>query len=525
MTITYDISPDAVWSDGTPITAADFVCTWNAYLNTPGSWQTVGFDQIISVEQGASDKQAVVEFSSTYAPYKGLFNPIIPAHVVTDPTCMDVSADFADLYPVSGRPWMMESWNAEQAIFVPNPNYWGDDPAGYSRLIQVPRAPDVETTALTSGEVDFIFPQAFAGITEALAADNITFVAGYGTNYEGLYFQQGADRNGPFADPVFRQAFSMSVDREFILQNIYIPIFPGSELLQCAQWVPTIGDWCQNDQFTDSFDPEGAATVLTDAGWAKNADGMWAKPDGTVPEIKWRINAGNTRRESTQALMIPEFQKLGFNVVADNPEGTTMFQETLPSGDYDLAMYISTATPDPSVTANFSCTAVPSAENNNSGSNSVFWCNEEASALMQESDITVDEAARVELIHQIGQMFVDDYVELPLFQFPNIAAWRTDRIEGDTPGSNAANYRAYNHNSSTWVPIGDAAARGDGGEIIVGAEQWAECINPVTSCANSSWMQWSVSGPILPGVWDTTNDGTFELTNMMASEPVVTVNE
>ena len=30
MTITYEISPDAVWEDGSPITAADFECTWQA---------------------------------------------------------------------------------------------------------------------------------------------------------------------------------------------------------------------------------------------------------------------------------------------------------------------------------------------------------------------------------------------------------------------------------------------------------------------------------------------------------------
>ena len=36
MTITYDINPDAVWDDGSPITAVDFAATWDAALNTPG---------------------------------------------------------------------------------------------------------------------------------------------------------------------------------------------------------------------------------------------------------------------------------------------------------------------------------------------------------------------------------------------------------------------------------------------------------------------------------------------------------
>jgi ABC-type transport system substrate-binding protein len=182
-------------------------------------------------------------------------------------------------------------------------------------------------------------------------------------------------------------------------------------------------------------------------------------------------------------------------------------------------MYINTAQPDPSVTSVMSCSQVPSAENDNQGQNSVFWCNEDASALMAESDTTIDETARADLIHQIGQALVDDHVMVPLFQFPNIAAWRTDRIEGDAPSADAANYRAFNHSSNLWTPLSDS------GEIIIGAEQWPECINPVTECANSSWMVWTTSFAVLPALWDTTSDGGFALTNLVVGEPTVTVNE
>ncbi|HLF59843.1 MAG TPA: ABC transporter substrate-binding protein [Acidimicrobiia bacterium] len=518
MTITYDINPDAVWSDGTPVTAADFICTYNAALNTPGSISTAGWDQIISVAAGASDKQVVAEFATVYAPYKGLFYWIIPAHGVTDPSCMDVSQDFLDALPLSARPWQLTSWSLDQAILEPNPTYWGDDKPIAARIVQVPRAEDGGIASLGAGEVDFIFPQAFAGISDALAGDNIKFVAGYGTNYEGLYFQQGEERNGPFADDTFRAAFSKSVDRELILANIYDPIFPGAPLLQCGLWVPTVGPWCQNDQFTNSYDPEGAVALLEGDGWTLNGDGFWEK-DGAVPEIKWMINTPNPRRESTQALMIPEFAAAGFNVVADNGDADQVFQQRLPAGDYDLAMYINTASPDPTVTSIMSCSQVPGPENNNQGQNSVFWCNEDASALMQESDVTADEAARADLIHQIGQTLVDDSVMLPLFQFPNVAAWRTDRIEGDAPGADASNYRAFNNSSQLWQPLTD------NNEIIIGAEQWPECVNPVTECANSSWMVWTTAFPVLPGVWDTTADGGTVLTNLMAGEPVVTVNE
>ncbi len=55
----------------------------------------------------------------------------------------------------------------------------------------------------------------------------------------------------------------------------------------------------------------------------------------------------------------------------------------------------------------------------------------------------------------------------------------------------------------------------------IGAEQWPGCLNPITECANSSWYVWTVSFPLLPGIWDTTNDQTYEITNLVTEEPVV----
>ena len=126
MTMTIDLHPDAVWEDGTPITAADLECTWRANLRTPGSIATAGYDRIIDVSAGESDKQVVVEFSSVYGPYKTLFNPVLKAASVVD--CDDVSAEFATEQPVSARAYRIESWSASELVLVPNENYWGDEP-------------------------------------------------------------------------------------------------------------------------------------------------------------------------------------------------------------------------------------------------------------------------------------------------------------------------------------------------------------------------------------------------------------
>ena len=523
MTLTMKINPDAKWDDGSPITFADFKCTMDATLKTPGSITTVGYDKITSLEQGADDHEVIAKFSEVYAPYKNLFATLIKASAVKN--CDDVSADFADNIPFSAMPYKIDSWSLDQEVLVKNAGYYGNDPGKVDKIVIVPKADtDTEIASLVSGESDFIFPQAYAGITDVLNAPNIKSTPGYGTNYEGLYFQEGADctpdetRSCAFKDADFRHAFAKSIDRNLILSTIYDPIFPGGPLLNCGVWVPTIGPWCDNTVFGKAdgsdgyYDPTGAAKILTDAGWAKDSSGMWAK-DGTAPEIHWVINSGNTRRESTQALLIPEMKKAGFNIVADNCDAACYFQQRLPALKYDLAMYINTASPDPTVTGILACSSVPSEANGNQGQNSSGWCNEDASKLMTQSDQTVDETKRADLIHQIAKYLADDAVMLPLYQFPNIAAWRTDQVGGPVD-KDAANYQAF-QNINQWEDT-----NGDG-QIVIGAEQWPECLNPITECANSSWYVWTTAFKVLPSVWATTAKGTYEATQLVTGEPTV----
>lgn len=512
MKITYEINPDAVWDDGSPITVKDFQCVFDATMGTTGTLSTTGYDQITSVEQGASDKEVVVTLKSVYAPYKNLFSNPGPLKAAAFPNgCKDVSADMQSLIPFSSRPYKMDSWSPDQEVLVANDKYWGDDVAKTAKVVLVPKADtDTELASLKAGEVDFIFPQAANGITTALTDPNIKYTPGYGTNYEALWFQQ---KTGPFSDAAFREGFAKMIDRKTILQNIYDPLFPGGPLLDCGPWVPNIGKWCDQSNFATFQDAAAGEKVLTDGGWTKNSSGMWEK-DGKVPEIRWMVNAGNKRREDTQALMIPLFKTAGFNVVADNCDSACVFQKRLPSMDYDLGMYIQTASPDPTVTSILACENIPSDANGGAGQNTAGWCNEDATKLMHESDQELDTAKREEQIHEIGKYLATDAVMVPLYQFPNIAAWRTDKIAGPID-ADAANYQAF-QNINEWTA-------NSGSQITIGAEQWPDCVNSITQCANSSWMVWTTTMKVLNNAYDTTSTGDYEVTSLLAGEPKVEV--
>ncbi len=512
MRITYDIAEAAVWDDGTPITAADFVCQYDAVMGTVGSLSTVGYDQILSIGAGESDKQVVVEFKTVYAPYRGLFGAgsLLKADAFAD--CSDVSADLQTEFTFSNRPYKLESWSDSQSVFVTNENYFGDDVAVTPKVVVVPKADqETEIASLLASEVDFIYPQYSPETADAVAGDaNVAVSIQFGGDYEGLYFQQ---QEGPFADPVFRQAFAQSIDIEAFFQQIYVPIVDGATPLTCGPIVP--GRYCDETTFEGTYDAEGAVALLEGDGWVKDGDGFWSK-DGETPEIRWMVNAGNSRRENAQAYLIPLLQTAGFNVVADNCEAECVFQQRLPSLDYDLGMYISTAPPDPQyLTSSFTCDQIPTEENEFAGQNSQGWCNEEATAALLEADATVDLDARAELIKGAIAAMREDWVMLPTFQFPKSGLYRTDKVGGPVEGE-LNNFSAF-LNFNEWTDVD-----GDG-QIVIGAEQWPGCLNPITECANSSWYVWTIAFPLVMGVYDTTNDGEYELTPMMAGEPVVEI--
>ncbi len=218
--------------------------------------------------------------------------------------------------------------------------------------------------------------------------------------------------------------------------------------------MPTVGKWCENDQFEGSYDPAAAEALLTENGWAKDGSGFWAK-DGAVPEIRWMINTGNKRREDTQALMIPDFAGQGLQrrrrqlvtPTRCSRSGFLLWTTTWPCTSAPPARTRRS-------TSIMHCDQIPSAENNNQGQNQTGWCNEEASrAHVAPRTPRSTRPQRIELIHQIGQFLVDDHVMLPLFQFPNIAAWRTDQLTGPVDEW-AGNYRSAFKNLNKWEPVG-----------------------------------------------------------------------
>ncbi len=379
---------------------------------------------------------AVVTFTEPLAAWADLFGSCCSSLLKASAfDSTDIADELNTELPFSGGPFVLESFGADEATLVRNEAYWDEERKPLLDQVNVVLLADTETevNALLAGEVAAIYPQPAPGIADQLGSDDaVEFDFGAGTQYEGLWLNQGSllNEDTPLKDPAVREALLYAVDRQAILDEVILPNFPETELLNCAGWVPTVGEWCDQTDFDDvTYDPEKAAGILEDAGWAKGGDGIYAK-DGQRLSMTWQTVAGNARREAIQALVIPDLEEQGIEVSADNSDADTLFQVRLPQLDTELALYAQVASPDPSVTTLFACENIPSEANDFSGQNGTAWCDEDATDLMHQADRTVDPDARLELTRQVGDAIRDQAVWLPFYQLPLITAWRTDLVEG-----------------------------------------------------------------------------------------------
>ncbi len=220
--VTYTINPRAVWSDGTPITGADFVATWQAQAGrtryrdvggaayTPAS--TVGYDRIASVVTDAQDPDRVtVTFARIDPDWRALFSPILPAHVVTS-----VGFDHGFTDPVtslvSGGPFVVTAYTPGAEVrLARNPRWWGQAANLSGVDVELGVAPAVAAASLLHGSLGAaLLPDDPATVTTLSTTDGLAAPVSAGDRYDDLAINE---RRSGLADRAVRLAIASGIDR------------------------------------------------------------------------------------------------------------------------------------------------------------------------------------------------------------------------------------------------------------------------------------------------------------------------
>jgi peptide/nickel transport system substrate-binding protein len=163
-TVVYTLNPKAVWSDGVPISAADFEYAWELQrgepdVSSPDVTSIAGYRDIASVIGSNGGHTVTVKFKRLYADWESLFNNLMPAHVMEkvgwNPACPTVNPAI----DLSGGPFKIGSASTSGTVtLVQNPKWWGTPANAHSIIVHIASSTEQLAQWMASGYVQVAAP-------------------------------------------------------------------------------------------------------------------------------------------------------------------------------------------------------------------------------------------------------------------------------------------------------------------------------------------------------------------------------
>ena len=444
-TLTIRLRDDVTWSDGEPVTTADFVFTYEMYMAESNVVATrYPYEDYVESVEAADDQTLVINFTEPFAPWlSSIFRyGVLPEHVlrpVFDAEGTLDTAEWNNAPTVGAGPFVFKEWETDShMVFEANPN-WINPPKLQQIFIRM--ADDAgQEVAILAGDTDigvFLDWSQADAINDSGVAKFVVQPAGYD---EGWFLNFDPLTAHPaMLDVNVRKALVQATDREKITQD-----------LLGGQTVPAATFWASTPPYEDPsrtllpYDSEEAARLLDEAGWVdSNNDGTRDK-DGVELVLRYAANQRQLRKD-VQAVVQQMWAQVGIGTELVN-YGDDFFNGyadggPIATGNYDIAEWSDAPDfPDPERSNYWSCSEVAS-EDNPEGSNWQGYCNAELDELFTQQATETDPEARKEIYYQIGRIMHDDVVWVGLWKDPDL--WSVSnrlqgvRLSGATPFWNA----------------------------------------------------------------------------------------
>jgi len=433
--ITYKLRQDAKWSDGTPLTAEDYVFTWQMIMNDKNQVQSrAPFDTNVDKVEAKDKTTLVVTFTEPYAPWQAkIFSAVnqtqaIPKHILEPVFKKDGTLDKAEWNrkpTVGAGPFVFKEWQTGSYLsMVANPNFWLGKPKVDQIFFKVVPDDAAQMAALKAGDSDIGTFIAYPDVPELQKLGTLDVVKVQSGYKEGWFFNLSARADKTKGHPALqdanvRKAVVMAVDRDKITKELLYGLTrPASTF-----WDGT--PFSNPDVKPLPYDPEGAKKLLDEAGWKVGADGIREKTiGGKVVKLKLRyVTTEKEVRKNTQVIVQQMLKDVGIAADLINHSGDVIFNGyaeggPIATGQYDISEWSDGAFPDPD-TAYWLCKEIPS-DKNPSGVNQWFICDPELDKLFTQQATVVDPNARMQLFHQMGKIMSDKVYWISIWDDPDL---------------------------------------------------------------------------------------------------------
>lgn len=409
LTWTFHIKEGLQWSDGTPLTAHDWVATYQYAADPEHGWDFAWFysgvlenwDEIIAGElpveelgvRAADDLTLEITTENPWPPLPGMmeFSFVLQK---------DALEEHGPLYnsdpatSVSAGPFKLESIEpGERIVLVANEMYKGYRQPRLKQIVVEYMNMATGFAAFQNGELErlgyeWLSPADFEIVqSEEVLMDN--YLRHYGdfrTDY--LLFDTFTE---PFNDLNVRKAFAHAIDRESIVQNVYgeIKAMPATSML-----MPGYPASDTEGELTDYqvYDCELAQQYLADAGYPEG--------EGFPPQEMWLRNEGPAMAAVYQATAASIADCLNIEISVSNQD-FKVYMDALNAKPTELTLGAVSYGMDFLDPANLLGIWVSTGRHS--------WLNETFDEMVQEASSMVgDPETRLQMFKDAQEILVDD---------------------------------------------------------------------------------------------------------------------
>ena len=311
------IRNDVKFTDGEPLTAEDVAFTYNTVKET----SSVNDFTMLDHAEAADDETVIFHMTRPFSiwPYTMAEVGILPEHAYDSATY--------GTEPVGSGRYILKQWDkGQQVILEANPDYYGEAPK-MKQVTILFMEEDAAFLAAQSGQVDLAYTSATYSEEEV---EGYTLAAYESVDNRGLNLpaipettdSEGRAVGNDFtSDVLVRRAINIGVDRQEMIDHVLNGY--GSPAYSVCDQLP----W-YNEASEVSYDPEGAAALLDEAGWVPGEDGVREK-DGVQAKMNLLYSNGDSVRQALAADFADQMEELGIICTIEGVGWDTAYDRAL----------------------------------------------------------------------------------------------------------------------------------------------------------------------------------------------------
>jgi len=395
---TFKLRPNLQWQDGTPVTSADVAFTVKTLVDPDFKGDSAVAEGWLDVAVTTPDaRTVVVTLKQASAPFlaRSATVGILPQHLLNGLTAQQLFEAPFNSAPIGTGPYKLQSIDSHGATLVANSSYQPSAPKISTIKLRFYADYSSALRALQSGDVNGLMVR--DTLTEQ-QVDDLKKVKGMKLEqpeagaYVVLYLNN--DQAAFFADANVRQAISLALDRQTLVQRVYFGIATPSS----SPVAP--GSWAYAKQYDKpTADIAQAKALLKQAGWTAQPDtGILVKAG---QEFRFTIRTDDDPTRVAVANEIArQLDPLGIKATVASTTFTVLRRDFLQDRKYDAAVAAWDQGPDPDPYFGWH-----SSQTGQAGLNLANYANAISDDLIAKGRTTNDDVVRKDVYTQFQQVW------------------------------------------------------------------------------------------------------------------------